>query len=81
VVLFEMLSGALPFLGKTLADILAAHRTAPVPRLPEHLKTYQAIVDRLLAKAPQDRYACAAEFLDALDGVRAESGNRKSSNP
>src|SRR5271167_3605391 len=81
VVLFEMLSGALPFLGKTLADILAAHRTAPVPRLPEHLKAYQAIVDRLMAKAPQDRYACAAEFLDALDGVRTEIGNHKSSNP
>jgi tRNA A-37 threonylcarbamoyl transferase component Bud32 len=81
VVLFEMLSGALPYLGKTLADILAAHRTAPIPRLPEHLIAYQAIVDRLLAKAPQDRYACAAEFLDALDGVRAEIGNQKPSNP
>jgi tRNA A-37 threonylcarbamoyl transferase component Bud32 len=81
VVLFEMLSGALPFSGKTLADILAAHRTAPLPRLPENLKAYQPIVDRLLAKAPQDRYASAAEFLDALDGVRAESANHKSSNP
>ena len=80
VVLFEMLSGTLPYLGKTLADILAAHRSAPIPRLPEHLKAYQAIVDRLLAKAPQDRYACAAEFLDALDGVRTEMGNQKSSN-
>jgi eukaryotic-like serine/threonine-protein kinase len=81
VVLFEMLSGALPFSGKTLADILAAHRSAPLPRLPEQLKAYQAIVDRLLAKAPQDRYASAAEFLDALDGVRADSGNHRSSNP
>jgi hypothetical protein len=75
-----MLSGTLPYLGKTLADILAAHRSAPIPRLPEHLKAYQAIVDRLLAKAPQDRYACAAEFLDALDGVRVQIGNQKSSN-
>jgi len=80
VVLFEMLSGALPFMGITLADILAAHRSAPIPRLPEHLKAYQAIVDRLLAKAPQDRYTCAAEFLDALDGVRAAIGNQKPSN-
>lgn len=80
VVLFEMLSGTLPYLGKTLADILAAHRSAPIPRLPEHLKAYQAIVDRLLAKTPQDRYACAAEFLDALDGVRTAMGNQKSSN-
>src|SRR5271165_6952488 len=62
IVFFEMLSGALPFTGNTLADILAAHRSAPIPRLAEHLKAYQTIVDKLLAKAPQDRYACAAEF-------------------
>jgi tRNA A-37 threonylcarbamoyl transferase component Bud32 len=81
VVLFEMLSGTLPYLGNTLADILAAHCSAPIPRLPESLKIYQPIVERLLAKVPQDRYASAAEFLDALDGVRAELANRKISNP
>jgi tRNA A-37 threonylcarbamoyl transferase component Bud32 len=81
VVLFEMLSGTLPYLGSTLADILAAHRSAPIPRLPENLKIYQPIVERLMAKVPQDRYASAAEFLDALDGVRAELTNRKISNP
>jgi tRNA A-37 threonylcarbamoyl transferase component Bud32 len=77
VVLFEMLSGGLPFAGKTLADILAAHRTAPVPRLPENVAQYQPIVDRLLAKDPQGRYASAAEFLDALDALRAELNARK----
>ena len=81
VVLFEMLSGTLPYRGNTLADILAAHRSAPIPRLPENLKIYQPIVERLMAKVPQDRYASAAEFLDALDGVRAELTNRKISNP
>ena len=79
VVLFEMLSGNVPFTGKTLADILAAHRSAPVPRLPESLALYQPIVDRLLAKDPQGRYASAAEFLDALDALRAESIARKTS--
>ncbi len=77
VVLFEMLSGNLPFTGKTLADILAAHRSTPVPRLPESLALYQPIIDRLLAKDPQGRYASAAEFLDALDALRAESIARK----
>jgi serine/threonine protein kinase len=79
VVFYEMLAGSLPFLGKTLADILAAHRTAPVPRLPEQLSTYQPIIDRLLAKDPKDRYASAAEFLDALDALRAELMTRKPS--
>jgi tRNA A-37 threonylcarbamoyl transferase component Bud32 len=72
VVLYEMLCGTLPFTGKTLADILAAHRSAPVPRLPEQLTPYQSIIDHLLAKDPKERFASAAEFLDALDALRAE---------
>ncbi len=79
VVLFEMLAGCLPYSGKNLADILEAHRSAPVPRLPEQLKSYQPIVERLLAKDPENRYASAAQFLDALDGVRAEMSTRKPS--
>jgi serine/threonine-protein kinase PpkA len=77
VVFFEMLSGVLPFMGKTLADILAAHGSAPIPRLPEHLSAYQPVIDRLLAKDPNARFASAAEFLDALDALRAELMTRK----
>jgi len=76
-----MLSGSLPYSGKTLAEILAAHRGAPVPRLPEQLSAYQPIIDRLLAKDPKDRYASAAEFLDALDALRTELMTRKPSKP
>src|ERR1700723_523591 len=81
VVLYEMLCGTLPFSGKTLADILAAHRTAPLPRLPAHLAPYQEIIDRLLAKDPKNRFASAADFLDALDALRAELMIRKPSKP
>jgi eukaryotic-like serine/threonine-protein kinase len=81
VVLYEMLCGSLPFMGKTLADILAGHRSAPVPRLPEHLAAYQTIIDRLLAKDPKDRYGSAADFLDALDTLRAQLMTRKPSKP
>ncbi len=72
VVLFEMLAGRLPFVGKTLGDIFAQHRSAPVPRLPLPVQAYQPIIDRLMAKDPQDRYPAAAQFLDELDAVRAE---------
>jgi len=81
VVFYEMLCGTLPFMGKTLADILAAHRGAPVPRMPDHLAPYQSIMDRLLAKDPKERFASAAEFLDALDVLRAELMTRKPSKP
>ena len=73
VVLFEMLAGALPFDGKTLADIFSAHRQADVPRLPAHLSRYQGVVDRLLAKQPEDRYDTAEEFLRALNSAATPS--------
>jgi serine/threonine protein kinase len=81
VVLFEMLSGTVPFVGRSVAEILAAHRNSPVPRLRADLSAYQAIIDRLLAKKPEDRFASAAQFLDALDAVRMEMNSRKPSKP
>ena len=77
VVLFEMLAGRVPFTGSNLTEIFAAHRGNAIPRLPDRLQVYQPIVDRLLAKNPQDRYADAAQFIAALDGVPNELNSRK----
>ena len=71
VVLFEMLVGALPYVGTTLNDILAGHRSGAVPRLPQRVLRYQPIIDRLLAKNPADRYTSAALFLEDLKAVSA----------
>lgn len=79
IVLFEMLAGALPFSGKTLAEIFAAHRSAGVPRLPKQLDRYQPIVESLLAKEPADRYASATAFLEALNIARNGNSNSNSS--
>ncbi len=73
VVLFEMLAGRLPFVGSTLAEIFAGHRSAPVPRLPPQVARYQAVIDRLLAKNPDDRCASAAVFLDDLAAASTKS--------
>jgi len=69
VVLFEMLAGMLPFRGSNLAEVLEAHHSAKVPRLPERLKRYQPVVDRLLAKAAADRYPSAVQFLEGLSAA------------
>jgi len=68
VVLYEMLVGALPYLGNNLIEIFTAH---PVPRLPQRVLRYQPIIDRLLAKEPDDRYPSAALFLEDLSAVSA----------
>ncbi len=71
VVLYEMLTGTLPYVGNTLSDIFAGHRSAPVPRLPRHVLRYQPIIDRLMAKEPGDRYPTATLFLEDLSAVSA----------
>jgi serine/threonine-protein kinase PpkA len=75
VVLFEMLAGTLPFRGTTLAQVLEGHNSGRVPALPAHVKRYQPVVDRLLAKSPGERYASSAQFLEALAAVAAGKGD------
>ena len=66
VVLYEMLTGRLPFeVGNTLA-VAYAHVNNPVPKLPPALAAWQPLLDRLLAKSPEDRYANAGELALAL---------------
>jgi serine/threonine-protein kinase len=70
VVLFEMLTGHLPFGGDAYGEILMKHLTARpaaarslVPDLPAEL---DAIIHRALAKRPADRFASMALFREAL---------------
>lgn len=66
IVLHEMLCGHPPFSGRTATELLAQHLVAPVPRLPQPLAAWQGLVDRLLAKQPQDRPADADAVLQEL---------------
>jgi serine/threonine protein kinase len=79
VVLFEMLSGALPFHGATSFEAMILRTRAPArplralaPHVPEALA---AIVGRSLAREKADRYPTARELL--LDLVRAAAEYRR----
>jgi serine/threonine-protein kinase len=70
VVLFEMLTGTLPFAGEVYSDILVKQVTmrppaarSIVPDLPEEL---DSILQRALAKHPDDRFPTMAALRDAL---------------
>lgn len=60
VIAFELLTGEKPYRGQTVFEILEQHEKAPVPRLPERLSSWQALIDALLAKSPAGRPADAA---------------------
>ena len=72
-VLYEMLSGAPPFTGPSAQAIMARNAVDPVPSIRTVRATVpqalEGVINKALAKTPQDRFATAAEFRDAL--VRA----------
>jgi formylglycine-generating enzyme required for sulfatase activity len=67
VVLFEALAGRVPFGAEDTLAIPDAHVNDPPP----HLAKLQPVLDRLLAKNPEARFASAAELVQALDAALA----------
>jgi serine/threonine-protein kinase PpkA len=66
VMFYEMLTGQRPYNGRTAVAIMAQHAGSPVPILPSNVATQQALLDRLMAKRPEERYASADELLADL---------------
>ncbi|MFE1317841.1 serine/threonine protein kinase [Kitasatospora phosalacinea] len=61
VVLYELLSGAVPFTGETPLEVVLKHVREPVPELPAQVPApVRAVVAKALAKEPGDRYPDAA---------------------
>jgi tRNA A-37 threonylcarbamoyl transferase component Bud32/CheY-like chemotaxis protein len=61
VIFYEMLSGRRLYEGEGPAGLVYQHVHGPIPRLPGRLAGYQGILDRLLAKAPGERFQSARE--------------------
>jgi serine/threonine protein kinase len=69
VILYQMLTGAKPYVGATTDEILEQHRSAALPSLPPALAAYQPLLNRLLAKNPGQRFGSAREVLEAFEQV------------
>ncbi|MFC5699289.1 protein kinase [Pseudomonas sp. GCM10022186] len=67
VVLYEILTGKLPYSGSDSLSTALAHLTEPLPELPIDRGRYQGVLRRLLAKDPADRFADADALIAALD--------------
>jgi eukaryotic-like serine/threonine-protein kinase len=74
VVLYEMLTGKVPFEVDTPADLSAEHDEKPPPHPrevnPEVPESLDTLVMRLLARDPKDRYGSANELIEELRRVR-----------
>lgn len=70
IVFYEMLLGNVPFDGNDSIAIGIKHVKEPVPLLPAQLSALQPLVDGLLAKTPEQRYATGRELITDLDQLR-----------
>ena len=61
VIFYEMLTQEKPFRADTAMGIIYKHANAPIPLLPTRLAKYQALLNMMLAKSPDDRLQSAAE--------------------
>ncbi len=78
VVMFEMATGRLPFAGaspsETVTNVLEKNPPALTGLAPQHPKALEQIVNRLLAKRAADRFASAAELIEALGAIGPRQG-------
>lgn len=70
IVLFEMLSGQLPYQAETPVGLLMQHLNDPIPRIlavvPDLPPLCEAVIARSLAKDPRERFNSAIELAKAL---------------
>ena len=66
IVLFEMLTGQVPYMGTTAVSVAMMHVEKPVPQLKDYMENVpdglQEIINKALAKRCEDRYANAGQL-------------------
>lgn len=78
VVLFEMLTGRPPFVAETPMGVIMQHINEPAPTLSQFIinpmPALESVVQRCLAKKPEERYASAQELAQHLRTLLGNSG-------
>jgi len=70
VILYEMLTGRLPFDGETAHEIIVKHLSSH-PDLTGIAQPYRDVIERALRKDPRQRWTSANAMLDAVNGDSA----------
>jgi len=78
LLLFELVTGRVPFVGRNTAETSVLQSTSPVPRMVQFRhdtpQVLQELVERALAKDPAQRFPNAAALLKALETLPVRPG-------
>lgn len=72
VVLFELITGYLPFDADESIAIAMKQISDPIPKLPDRLAALQWFIDIALDKNPDNRFTSLGEFCRILDGMLSD---------
>jgi len=69
IIAYELLVGEKPYDGDSEIAIIVKHIEEPLPRLPERCRRYQALLDRMTAKDPGQRFTDASEVASFIESL------------
>jgi len=73
IILFQMLTGKLPYHSDTPAKTMMMHILDPIPNIleanPNLPQGFEEVITQTLAKKPEDRYSTASEMANALEAA------------
>jgi serine/threonine-protein kinase PpkA len=84
IMLFELLTGNVPFDGNNPFEIGIKHLKEPIPRLKPGLSAFQELIDKLLTKNKTHRLQTGHDVIEYLDNIQeklATSLNKKTVSP
>ena len=71
VVFYEMLTGKVPYSADTPLALALKHASEPVPLLPGEYAAYQPLLNRMMAKARDQRYSNCDDIIVDIDNITA----------
>ncbi|WP_158982136.1 bifunctional serine/threonine-protein kinase/formylglycine-generating enzyme family protein [Lysobacter panacisoli] len=70
VLLWEMLTGRLPYEASDALSMAVMHAQDPIPKIPHHLRHWQRFMNRALCKQAGNRFQDAAQMATAIRAVQ-----------
>jgi len=72
IVIHEMLTGEVPYQARNATGVLIKHIRGRIPVLPRSFKHFQPLMDRMLAKRREERFADGGELKEWLSALQQD---------
>lgn len=69
-IFYEMLTGSKPYISSSVIDIVIQHKQGAIPTLPDELSEFQPLLDKMMAKKRNERFADAGDLSTAIASLQ-----------